>query len=516
MKKIINILLAVLILVSSVSVAAEVSPLQVEVKNAKMLDITKPAEIKISAGDGFEGATISVEDDIIYTLDESGAGEYILDDVSLANVSVLGDTLLTVSAKFGNETISVNKEIYLIKFKSAYEEKCNIDFETYETGNEGILGFSLKNASSTGASLSVYERAEGDKAMKINYTKDGSSPYVIRTDKIEDGSLITLQFDIYFSAAKEYFKLEIEDGNSKYGLDGAGKGFSGVYIFSSGNKLANGDSFSPETWYTVKVDMNSVSGGLDIYVKGGDYSDFVRVFTKADYYMNGYSKPRLMLYIPAGNGGGYCVIDNYSVKYLGSEKHWYVRGEFADSLGGAVSADNVSAKGGKVKIKFSEAMKDVDESDFKLINEVGNELPFTGSYDEVDYSYTLTANDTLRAGGEYKVLISESLLSNTNATSLTDKPISFKVAKNVVSVASVAKEAATVTVKLNNAAEVQEGMVLVAAYYQNGLIADINFAKPSTQSEEYTLSLVKPSGDSEFKAFILNNINDIFVNDIYR
>ena len=111
MKKIINILLAVLILVSSVSVAAEVSPLQVEVKNAKMLDITKPAEIKISAGDGFEGATISVEDDIIYTLDESGAGEYILDDVSLENVSVLGDTLLTVSAKFGNETISVNKEI---------------------------------------------------------------------------------------------------------------------------------------------------------------------------------------------------------------------------------------------------------------------------------------------------------------------------------------------------------------------------------------------------------------------
>lgn len=515
MKKIFTVLMSVIFVFSSLCIVSASENLQVTVGNHGTIDIENPAEITVSAGAGFEGATLSVEGVTVYEITETGSGTYSITDADFSNVTVIGKTNLLVEGKFSGNTESVSVPVTLAKIAEP-AIVVNENFSKLSSATTDTLGFPLVNP--VGTTLSAYNKGNDDCAVKFETSSSSGSPYINRADSAPKDSIITFSVDMLFGENTNILMFEFLNANKKTGInptiaDENKRKVWGWSVVNSG-KFMNGDALTIETWYNFKIVINSITQGVDIYAKGGDYAEYTNIYSEYNYYLEGLSSVRTN-YRSKSKTAGYCLIDNYSISYESAIPYWFASGEFADENGGITSAENVSVKGAKMKIKFSEAMKNVTASDIKVLNEVGDEIEFTGEYNGADCSFTLTNVSPLRYDSKYYIHLSETLIAEKGATRFTDVPISFKTQKNAVSIESAIEGSGKVTVTVANYENIQEGMILAAVCYKNGDVIDVNFFKINAQQGVYDLAVTKADSSCEIGVFLIESTSRIAVKDAH-
>ena len=475
MKRILSliVLTAVLFTIAIPAFAAERTTFEIEEK--AYYDINVPFDVTIGIGTDYDKAEILVDDTVVASY-EGGAAEEISEELSLdGKVNYLGNVKISAKVYYGEEVDLISKDILITKLG----ESINAFKEDFSAENSVYCGF-IYNLSGNGP-FQAHTFEDGNKAIKYVFDqsyKVDSQPFLTKDGmRIPAGSLITMQFDVYFSSNDCYmvFETRYYDETTKkneYPKDGSGTRPS-ITLFTKADKTIGGNPVKAETWYTCKYEMDTITKGLKIYIKERDAAEFNLEYTYANYVSYGLNQIRPTFQCTS-NTGAFTAVDNFTVDYIGQVPQWYAKHSFENAEGSAVSAGNVPIEGGKINLGFSKGM-DITDGSILIKNEADDSISATSSYNETSFAYSASPVK-LRYGSLYSVVFDENLKSIDGNSALTGTKISFLTAKYPVNISMATKTSDGVNIIVNNAGSAVDEKIAVCCYDANGAQLEYNLA----------------------------------------
>lgn len=507
MKKILGLIIAIVLLPVLPALAADRTTFSLEEKD--YYNITETISLTIVSGDGYTGADVLIDNKVVTSLDGEGAGENTY-DVDLSGARYLGNVTLGIRANYGNESDTFSKNILITKLG---EEKnyFNTQFDGY-TGGTSMSGmYGVTN----GATYTKYEYGDGNVAVKTNLSGKvaGGGPYMAKDGlNISAGSLIEIYFDVYFSSSNCYMQIETRS------MSGVPQnGTTTMYyipVFDVGGKMAGGNTYSGETWYTCKLAMNTITKGLDIYVKGGEFDDYTLQKSYPGYVSAGLKALRPNFFC-SSTDGGFVVLDNVSVVAKSQTPQWFVKTSFADADDAPLTDENAAVEGGKINLAFSKSMGEIADGSVKIVSASGDVVPAVATYNSETFVYTLAPTQKLRYNSQYKIVFADELASEDGSKALSGADILFTTEKYEISIASVNETADGLRIYFTGAEAAQGEVVAVCAYNTDGAMTDFDMVEILAAGDIPVL-LPNAAATDKIVIYLIDSAEGNYLYQLYR
>ena len=366
-----------------------------------------------------------------------------------------------------------------------------------------------------GATYTKYEYGDGDVAVKTNLSGKVTSgaPYMVKEGfSIPAGSLIDIYFDVYFSSSDCYMQIETRS------LTGVPKdGTTTMYyipVFDTGGKMAGGNTYSGETWYGCKLSMNTITKGLDIYVKGGEFDDYTLQKSYPNYVSAGLKAVRPNFFC-GSNDGGFVVLDNVSIVAKSQTPQWYTKAYFADVDDTPLTDENAAVEGGKINLAFSKGMGEIADGSVKIVSASGDVVPAVATYNSETFVYTLAPTQKLRYNSQYKIVFADELASEDGSKALSGADILFATEKYEISIASVNETAEGLRIYFAGAEAAQGEVVAVCAYNTDGAMTDFDMAE-GIVAGDITALLPNAAATDKIVIYIIDSAEGNYLYELYQ
>lgn len=523
MKRIISVLLSVMLFAFALPLltfAEEAAPLSLTFADSKSIDINSPVSATLVAPEGMEKAEFYVENTLVDTLTGDGSLSYNI-ELDLGNAPVLGNTNIVVKA-YAYEVFKISVPVNLVRLKA----EANVFSENFNTFTSGtwpstVHGY-IETANGTPLNqMGPYVHAEGDTALKVTFPDvyNKSSTYMEKDNlAVSKNNILKIKFDAYFSSEKENMRVELRDLNGGYPqYEGAGMG--SIALFGSGSALYGGGTYEAATWYSVliEIDLSTPVGatgqGAFIYIKGGEFDDYTLISYMPGFSCDGFKKIRFTC-LSAGGNNEYILIDNVEISKQEFEERWFYKAEFEDENGGATAYDAVKTNGAKAILKFSEDMGENLNGKVYIENDMGDIVKITGSYNSENKTYTAEISDKLLNGGKYFIKISEGVISAAGNKANSTLGTAFYAEEYPLRVKSISYSAGKAVATIENKNLVDGNMALVLITYSGDKCIDSNMVLLSSDTESYTVSISKESGQT-ISAYIVDSLSTLKILNIY-
>ncbi len=524
MKKLVCLILAMLIALPVFpAFAANVSTLTVE--NASNVNITVPLSLALTVGAGFEDAEVYIDDTMVDAFASTGAASYAR-SIDLSGMTYLGDATVKVVANYASGTETLTEPIVMSKMQGEATEV--FPMETLDTFDGTASTMPYTTSANTNGKYKLYEEGT-NKALEIQM-QSTSSFYIQKANLgLNKGAIFTLDFDMKFEnndenppaneIPKARFLLELRD----YGPNSSGYPFNGDKtkssitmvgkndqqgIFCSGEEGCANTQLYTKQWYNVRVVMNTIGKGVQIYLKKQGETEWVLQADFPNYGLVGLKSFRFSNYGLDGNDS--IIYDNIKLTQQREDSVWYAKTGYAYE-GEPVSELPIS--GGQIEVKFSKDMGQIADGAITFTNKNGEAIPFTGSYNAETFIYTITPTAVLRSNSEYRLQIASGILAADYSPALSEQPMTVVTEKHPVYVISATANAGVVEVEVDDSSA--EGEVMLVCRYDGGKLVAANAVDLSEGAGEYTVVMENTLTELETRIFILNGFSTMTVVDTY-
>jgi len=491
MKRIMILALAILFVLPVLPAFAEGTT--ISLTDEAVIDVSKAAEFTLTTDANFEYADIYADNTLLCTVEGDGSQEYAV-SADFSKLHFLGSTTVLVKAYYATYVDTAEKNVKLVKYNPE-TLKYGENFNEIKEGGTASIGSNLQGK----ATIKTFSRSETDKAVSLEMTNKvvTSNPYLIKDGiGIQPGAQVTLLFDAYIGADSR-LALEMRDQNTENTRYPTNNGTNmASFMFMNGGKFCGGsNTFEHESWYNIKITINTASTGMDIYAKpdGGDVYEMVASYPL--FKCIGFNQIRFTVGATT-DAGGVVAIDNVEVYDLSPNSDWYAKESFED---------------GKLKLAFSKEMEDV-EGKIKVYNESEEEIEYTGSYDAETNVYTCDFANALNGSAEYTIKFAESIFAKDGSKAYSKDELKVKNSSYSSYVTYVVDSGNSVTVYVNGSF-INGEMLMVCRYSGNKLIS-ANCITGQIDMPEYSAML--PSGEGESTIVVYTLDSTLSILDTYR
>lgn len=505
MKRIMILALAILFVLPVLPAFAEGT--EISLTDEAVIDVSEAAEFTLTTDANFEYADIYADNTLLCTVEGDGSQEYAV-SADFSKLHFLGSTTVLVKAYYATYVDTAKKNVKLIKYNPEvlkYEE----NFNEIKEGGTASIGSNLQGK----ATIKTFDRNETDKAVSLEMTNKvvTSNPYLIKDGiGIQPGAQVTLLFDAYIGADSR-LALEMRDqntGNTRYPTNNGTNMAS--FMFMNGGKFCEGsNTFEHDSWYNIKITINTASTGMDIYAKpeSGDVYEMVASYPL--FKCIGFNQIRFTVGATT-DAGGVVAIDNIKVYDLSPNSDWYAKEKFED---------------GKLKIAFSKAMPQ-DKLYVTVYNGADEEVKHQGSYDAETNVYTCNFENPLNYGADYRINMSvvptkndkgelvpskEALISDDGSRRYSESDIIAQNERYSTPVTFIKDNGSSIS--LNVDGSFSNGEMLMACRYEGNKLVSANYIKGEIDMPEYSVSLPAGEGESTVMVYILDS--NLSVLDVY-
>lgn len=523
MKKILALLLAILFFIPTLPVcAAERTIVDVDTYN----NISEKLIVNISASEGFLGATIKVNNEITYTVEESGAGIHTA-KIDLDSLSKSGLVSLEVLANYSDGTDTIVKNIVVSKMKTTvlnytYEtmnnkRELNAGTNTFESindlGTELKLSFSDHSLQSNNKRVDIRIGATTTQNTNANpsgaiYTFEGEMLF-----KNDENDTTKEKPNIYLDfRARQDSALSVSSGYPTNSLNGESVTDDAYGLFfSKDGKLLDGSPYYTNVWYKFRFVFDlktqnpdgTLVGGVKTYVAenpGDGYGSF-KLLKEVPYLV--FNNIQQWRWEPTATAASSLTMKNFKLIKEELIDSWYLKSsEYAD---------------GKLNLVFSEDMGTLSSENVKVLNENGDIIILSSISASGDGVYELVPEKNLNSGRNYEILIANSTLSSAGNVALKEpqtdvngdgmwKLITLKTPAYPLNIASVDDNGTNVVVTFNGS-DIWGKYASVCWYDASRALIDFKTLAVDDISKTFTRKNSVPANLIEVYVFGLDGVN---------
>lgn len=378
----------------------------------------------------------------------------------------------------------------------------------------------------TNSSLTLADDIGGHSKVAKHPNVTAASSEVIMFSAVPSGSVTVLETDIGVfgdvsdDAAMTFFQYRVSPGTATSNRKAClGRNSSGNFTFMGAD---SGIPMNIGEWYSVTLTVPQVSGTSTLTVadsEGNEVGTYTRTSSAPDLARATFS------YLSSTSALNYTYYDNFKVSYLVPPYTVTARAFDRNSIDTPITA--VDYINPVIELVFSMAVKEESlmfdgENAIKLLDQNGNEIPFTGALtaDGAKKIYSITPDAGLIAKATYTIqgtgVLSSVDTGYWNGEEIADTfELEFTVSKkdfaieNVVSTVSDGDAVYDVTIR-NKTGENQDAYIVVAKYNEEQLVSvtvePVTGSTDGTEYEDITLanlgttdSVYLMSADGTFK-----------------